>query len=143
MSVEQYTVPEGLVYDTNNLWLKVTGEEALIGLTAYGQSTIGDLIYLELAPEGAAVRRDEAFGSVESGKWVGKLLSPVSGVIIETNREVKTNPRLVNTDPYGSGWMIRVLLIEPEETAYLISDTAYLEVVRDQILQEQEDEGAI
>ena len=102
MQMEKRTIPDDLFYDRSDYWIKVD-QEVVIGLTDHGQSHIGDIIYLELSPAGTVVRQGGRCGSIESGKWVGSLLAPVSGVIVETNREAETDPHQVNADPFGRG----------------------------------------
>jgi len=129
---EQWLVPEDLLYDRNNYWVKVNGNEAVIGLTHYGQSTTGDVIYLELPPVGTIVRRGESFGSIESGKWVGKLILPVTGEITETNSKATTSPGEVNRAPYTTGWLMKVRLQDPSELESLMTPEAYREWIRQQ-----------
>lgn len=136
---EEWQVPEDLLYDRNNYWVKVTGNEAVVGLTHYGQSTAGDVIYLELPPVGTVVRRGEGFGSIESGKWVGKLIPPVTGEVIEVNSGVTADPGEVNRSPYTAGWLIRIRLEDPSELECLMSPEDYREWVREQERMEMEE----
>ncbi len=129
---EEWLVPEDLLYDRNNYWVKVIGNEAVIGLTHYGQSTTGDVIYLELPPVGTMVRRGEGFGSIESGKWVGKLIPPVTGEVTEINSRAATNPGEVNRAPYTTGWLMKVRLRDPSELESLMPPEAYREWIREQ-----------
>lgn len=136
---EEWQVPEDLLYDRNNYWVKVTSGEAVIGLTHYGQSTTGDVIYLELPPVGTVVRRGEGFGSIESGKWVGKLIPPVTGEVTEINLRAAVDPGEVNRAPYTTGWLIRVRLQEPSELESLMDSEAYREWIREQERLEMEE----
>jgi len=140
MRAGKWQIPETLFYSHDNYWVKLDGDEALLGLTEYGQSTTGDILYLELVPAGAVIRRGESFGSIESGKWVGSLVAPVSGIVMESNRELETSPRKVNSDPYGEGWMLRVKLHDPCATEGLMDAVAYQQWVEEQVRREQEDE---
>ena len=143
MQVDKRFVPEGLLYDRNDYWVKATADEAVIGLTAYGQDVTGDILYLELPPVGDSVSRGEDSGSIESGKWVGRLLPPVTGTVLERNSVLEEDPSGANQDPYGVGWLIRVRLADPSELEVLLSPAAYREWIEEQIRREQEEEGAL
>lgn len=136
---EQWLVPEDLLYDRNNYWVKVIGNEAVIGLTHYGQSTTGDVIYLELPATGTLISRGEEFGSIESGKWVGKLVPPVTGEVTATNPLVEAAPGEVNSDPYARGWLMKVRLLDPSELDDLMAPAAYRAWIEEQVRLEQED----
>ncbi len=140
MQVKEYQIPEGLFYDRNNYWIKMSKSEALIGLTEYGQSTIGDILYLETVPVGTTITREEEVGSIEAGKWVGKLVAPVSGMVIETNKNVQINPRELNQDPYGQAWIYRVKLNDFSEKDMLMDSVNYARWVEEQIRLEDEEE---
>ncbi len=136
-------IPDDLFYDRNDFWIKAA-EEAVIGLTDYGQGNIGDILYLELVPAGTIVRRGERCGSIESGKWVGSLLAPVSGVIVETNRETEADPRRVNADPFGLGWLCRMEPADRNEIGLLMDSAAYKAWVEERIrLEEEKSQGWI
>lgn len=143
MRQNQLSVPEDLLYDKENYWVKVTGNEALIGLTEYGQSTIGDIIYLDHPPVGTLLRRGEGFGSLESGKWVGKLVPPVTGIVIGTNTAVYKNPGKVNSDPYKEGWIIKVRLESITELDSLMDAETYSQWVHEQEVMEMEDDDLL
>jgi glycine cleavage system H protein len=138
MQVDKYEIPENLFYDTNDFWIKVNGDEAVVGMTDFGQSNTGDILYLELFNCGESFNKGEQFGSIESGKWVGNLTAPVSGVVIENNNEVACNPRKVNADAYGEGWMYRLKLSNPDEVKSLMAAKQYADWVTEQINNEQE-----
>lgn len=140
---EKWLIPEDLLYDRNNYWVKVNGNEAVIGLTEYGQSTTGDIIYLELPTAGTLVRRGEGFGSIESGKWVGKLILPVTGEVNATNPLVEAAPGEVNSDPYTRGWLMKVKLLDPSELDGLMTPEAYREWIREQERLELEERDVI
>ncbi|MEA4926604.1 MAG: glycine cleavage system protein GcvH [Syntrophomonadaceae bacterium] len=133
-----YVIPENLLYDTNDFWIKIIGEEAVVGMTDYGQSNTGDILYLELFPAGEAFRQGEKFGSIESGKWVGNLTAPLSGTILDSNQEVELNPRKVNADAYGEGWIYKIKISNPEEVAALMPYQRYARWVAEQIENEEE-----
>ena len=133
MQIENWQIREGLKYDSNNFWVEIEGHQALIGLSDYGQWVIGDILYLDLAPEGSILAKGEKFGSVESGKWVGNLISPVNGLVLKSNAAVVAQPQQIQTDPYGTGWMVRIELAAEGEGASLLDDAAYAEFVKEQI----------
>lgn len=135
---EKRAIPDDLFYDRGDCWIKVD-KEVVIGLTDYGQSHIGDIIYLELAPAGTTVRQGGRCGSIESGKWVGNLLAPVSGVILETNREAETDPHQVNVDPFGRGWLYRMEPADRNEIARLMDSVAYKAWIEERIHLEAQD----
>lgn len=137
MQGEKRAIPDDLFYDRNDFWIKV-GEEAVIGLTDYGQGSIGDIIYLEFVPVGTVVRQGERCGSIESGKWVGSLLAPVSGVIVEANREAEVDPRRVNADPFGRGWLYRMGLSDRSEIGRLMDSIAYQALIEERIRREKD-----
>jgi glycine cleavage system H protein len=112
MRINEFQIPEDLFYDQNDLWLKINGTETVIGMSDFGQNNTGDILYLEILAAGATVARGERIGSIESGKWVGNLYSPLSGMIVEVNRDAMENPRQINQDAYGRGWMLRMQITD-------------------------------
>lgn len=138
MPVKKYTIPEDLYYDTNDFWIKVTGDEAVVGMTDYGQSNTGDILYLELSPCGETFQRGEKFGSIESGKWVGNLTAPLSGIVLDSNEKVEMSPRQVNNDAYGEGWMYKIKISQPDELQSLMAPQEYAEWVAQQENLEEE-----
>jgi glycine cleavage system H protein len=138
MQCKKYDIPENLFYDTNDFWIKVNGEEAVVGMTDYGQSNTGDILYLELSRGGETLKQGDRFGSIESGKWVGNLAAPLSGVVIDSNNEVERNPRKINTDAYGEGWMCRLKLSNPDEVKSLMPAQEYSQWVLEKIKSEEE-----
>ena len=130
---ENWRIPEDLKYDTNNFWIRMDGRIAYMGLTDYGQWVIGDILYVNLEPEGTAIARGKKFGSIESGKWVGNLLSPVDGVIVKNNSLVLTDPQQINVDPYGVGWIIRVETESEREVESLMDCLVYMQWIDKQV----------
>jgi glycine cleavage system H protein len=128
-----WRIPENLKYDANNFWIRIDGKIAYMGLTDYGQWVIGDILYIDLEPEGTMIARGEKFGSIESGKWVGNLLSPVGGVTVTNNSLVLTDPQQINADPYGAGWIIRVELESEREMEALMDCHVYSHWVGKQV----------
>jgi glycine cleavage system H protein len=138
MQVDKYQIPENLYYDTNDFWIQIKGEEALVGMTDFGQSNTGDILYLELMNGGEKISRGKRCGSIESGKWVGNLTAPVSGSVLENNSEVVVNPRKINADAYGTGWMYRIKLSNPDEVKSLLTAKDYAAWVVEQMKNDQE-----
>jgi glycine cleavage system H protein len=101
-------VPEDLHYSKDHEWIRVEGETGTIGITDYAQHSLGDVVYVELPKAGDKFEAHESFGSVESVKAVSELFTPVSGEVVEVNETLQDSPELVNSDPYGAAWMIRV-----------------------------------
>ncbi len=133
MQIENWQIKEELKYDSNNFWIEIKDRQALIGLSDYGQWVIGDILYIELGQEGAPILKGEGCGSVESGKWVGSLIAPVSGRILESNSAAVENPRQIQADPYGAGWLMRVELESGDESCSLLDCTAYAELIKEQV----------
>jgi glycine cleavage system H protein len=133
MQIENWQVREGLKYDSNNFWVEVKGQQALIGLSDYGQWVIGDILYLDLATEGVTIVRGGKFGSVESGKWVGNLIAPVNGRVLECNPLVVSEPRQIQVDPYGTGWIMKVELVSDDEIGSLLDHATYAELIKEQM----------
>ena len=127
MEVAKPLIPENLYYDQNDFWVKVNGHLAVVGMTDYGQKNTGDILYLEIAEPGTYVKRGEKCGSIESGKWVGNLLAPLSGVIMERNNEAELNPRIVNFDAYGEGWLYQIQISDFEQLNSLLTAGEYAE----------------
>ena len=123
--------PDTLRYTKEHEWVKVgaDGQTATIGITDHAQNELGDIVFVELEPEGESFDQDEVFGSVEAVKAVAELYMPVSGTITAHNEALEDNPELVNEDPYGDGWMIKVDLNDPSEVEALLSAGEYAEMV--------------
>jgi glycine cleavage system H protein len=107
-AIDQYEFPDGLYYDLEHVWAKAEGNIVTIGLSQFGQDLAGEIVYVEVPRVGRTVTKGEAFMSMESGKWVGRVKSPVSGEIVEANEEVEWESTLVNEDPYGEGWLAKI-----------------------------------
>jgi glycine cleavage system H protein len=108
-TIDQYEFPDDLYYDKEHVWARVEDDNIVtIGMTSFGQDLAGEIVYVEVPRVGRTVAKGEAFMSMESGKWVGRIQSPVSGEIAEANEEVEWESTLVNEDPYGEGWLARI-----------------------------------
>ena len=104
--------PASVRYTKEHEWLRLEGEEGVVGITDFAQDSLGDVVFVELPAVGATLSKGQAFGVVESNKTVSDLFAPVAGQVVEVNETLKTQPELVNQDPYGGGWMIRVTVTD-------------------------------
>jgi glycine cleavage system H protein len=117
--------PANLKYSKEHEWVKVDGGTATIGITSHAQNSLGDIVYIELPKVGAKYNAMKEFGVVESVKTVSTLYCPVSGEVVEVNSALSSKPEVVNNDPYGEGWMIKVKMSDPSELDKLLSASAY------------------
>ena len=123
-------LPEKLKYTKEHEWIRSNDDgTATVGITDFAQSELGDIVSVELEPEGSDFDKDEVFGTVEAVKTVSELFSPVSGEIIEINNELEDDPELVNTDPYGKGWMVKFKLSDPSELDSLLNHEEYQKII--------------
>ena len=118
-------VPDGLRYTRDHEWLRLEGDEGVIGITAYATEELGDIVFVELPDAGRKLDQHATFGVVESVKAVSDLFAPISGEVLATNDALTGAPELVNGEPYGSGWMIRIRLADPGEADGLLDAAAY------------------
>jgi glycine cleavage system H protein len=118
-------VPEDLHYSKDHEWVRVDGNEAVIGITDYAQNSLGDVVYVELPKPGDEFAANESFGSVESVKAVSEVFTPVAGVVSAINESLADEPEKVNSDPYGDGWMIRVRMSHSGEVDSMLSAAEY------------------
>ena len=123
--------PQGLRYSQEHEWVAVDGNIATIGITDYAQEQLGDVVYVELPAIGKTLNKEETFGVVESVKAVSDIYAPVSGTVSEINAELPNTPELVNADPYGKAWMIRVQLSNPQEVNEMMDAAAYQKFVEE------------
>jgi glycine cleavage system H protein len=124
-------VPPELRYTKDHEWVRVDGDEATVGITEYAAGQLGDIVFVELPDTGKTLAQFATFGVVESVKAVSDLFAPVSGEILATNDALTGSPELVNGEPYGDGWMIRVRLANPTETDGLLDAAAYDELIKE------------
>ena len=122
-------VPDELKYTKDHEWVRVEGESIVVGVTDFAQKELGDIVYVDVDTEGETIEKEEVFGSVEAVKTVSDLMMPVSGEIVAFNDALEDEPELVNTDPYGDGWMIKVLVSDFTELDSLLSADLYKELV--------------
>lgn len=117
--------PDDLLYTKEHEWIRVTGETGTVGITDHAQESLGEVVYIELPKTGEKFQTGQTFGNVESVKAVSELFIPVSGEVLEINDEVGNAPETLNQDPYGKGWLVKIRLLDPAETADLMSSDEY------------------
>ena len=117
--------PESLRYTKEHEWLRVEGQEGVVGITDFAQDSLGDVVFVELPAVGATLTQNQIFGVVESNKTVSDLFAPVSGKVVAINEGLREKPEQVNSDPYGEGWMLRVALANPGEASSLLDAKGY------------------
>jgi len=122
-------IPAELKYTKDHEWVKIDGDTAIVGITDFAQSELGDIVFVDIQTEGEFVEKDEIFGAVEAVKTVADLLMPLSGEILEVNSELEDAPELVNSDPYGAGWMIKIKFSVASEIDTLLSAKQYEEII--------------
>lgn len=123
-------IPENLKYTKDHEWIRVDADGiATVGITDYAQSELGDIVYVDVETAGETLSQEEVFGSIEAVKTVSDIFMPASGEVLELNPELDADPELVNKDPYGAGWIIKVKLSAPEELDFLLSAAQYGEMI--------------
>ena len=118
-------VPEDLHYSKDHEWVRVDGDQAIIGITDYAQNSLGDVVYVELPKAADEFAANEAFGSVESVKAVSEVFTPIAGTVVKINEALADEPESVNSDPYGQGWMIRLKMANSGEVDSLLTAAEY------------------
>jgi len=121
--------PADLKYTRDHEWVRVSGAQGRVGITDYAQKQLGDVVYIELPDVGRTVSQGEALGTIESVKAVSEIFAPVSGEVVEVNASLKDSPETVNSDPHGA-WMVAIRLADPAETAALLDNTQYADLVK-------------
>lgn len=121
--------PSEVKYTKDHEWVRVEGNEAYVGITDFAQRELGDIVYIDINTIGEEVKKDEVFGTVEAVKTVSDLFMPVTGTILETNATLNDSPELVNSDPYGEGWMVKVSLTDVASVSELLDADAYKALV--------------
>ena len=125
-------IPENLRYHTEHEWICVEQDTAVLGITHFAQDSLGDIVYLELPKVGARFRAEEEIGEVESTKTTSPVYTPVSGAIKAVNEELREKPELINKDPYGRGWIVKIQLAHPDEVNQLMTAKQYGEYLKRQ-----------
>ena len=118
-------IPENLKYTKDHEWLKIDGDVAVIGITDFAQGELGDIVFVEIETEGEQLAKEETFGTIEAVKTVSDLFMPVSGEVIEINPKLEDNPEVINQDPYGDGWLIKIKLEDTAEIEGLMDAGDY------------------
>ena len=122
-------IPSELKYTKDHEWVKINGDVATIGITEFAQGELGDIVYVEIETVGEIIEQEDVFGSVEAVKTVSDLFMPLTGEIIELNDKLESNPELVNSDPYGEGWMIKVKISNNAQIEDLLDASAYRAII--------------
>jgi glycine cleavage system H protein len=126
------TYPDDLKYHREHDWARVEGDEATLGITWFAQDALGELVHFEPPEDGSQVAKDSSYGEVESVKAVSEVIAPLSGEVVAVNRKVVDEPEIVNDDPYGDGWLVRIRLEDPGEVDSLLDAEAYKQVLAEQ-----------
>ncbi len=119
------SVPKDLLYTKEHEWLKVEGDIATVGITEFAQGELGDIVFIEIETEGETLDKEEVFGTIEAVKTVSDLFMPVSGEVVEKNPAIEDSPDVVNKDPFGDGWLIKIKMSNSSETKELIGADEY------------------
>ncbi|MDR0831093.1 MAG: glycine cleavage system protein GcvH [Prevotellaceae bacterium] len=122
-------VPENLNYTNEHEWIRAEGDTAFIGITDYAQSELGEIVIVDITTEGETLDAEEVFGSIEAVKTVSDLFMPVGGEVLEVNPLLEDQPELVNSDPYGDGWMVKIKMTNPSELDELLNADDYRNII--------------
>ena len=125
-------VPDDLRYTKEHEWIKVNGEQGTVGITDYAQGELGDIVFVELPTKGKKVEQMKPFATIEAVKAVSELYAPVSGEVLEVNSQLKDKPELINSDPYGEGWIIKLRIGDPSELENLLSPADYEKLIEEE-----------
>jgi glycine cleavage system H protein len=124
-TISNMNVPENLLYTKDHEWLRVEGDFGYVGVTDFAQGELGDIVFIEIETVGETLKKEEVFGTIEAVKTVSDMFMPVSGEILELNPALEESPDVVNKDPYGEGWMVKIKITSSSETASLLSPGQY------------------
>jgi glycine cleavage system H protein len=142
MKIEEYSFPDDLYYHKEHFWAKVEGDVVTIGTTDFAQKLAGQVVYIELPSVGKAVEQGKPCGSMESGKWVGRIYSPLSGKVEAINSELEDNPELINESPYENGWMCKIRTSNlQEELKNLMKPDSLLDFIKSEIERVKKTKG--
>jgi glycine cleavage system H protein len=122
-------IPSNLKYTKDHEWTKIEGDTATIGITDFAQSELGDIVYVELPAVGAQTKQGESFGTIEAVKAVSDLFAPLTGEVLEVNSELSDKPEVINKDPYGDGWIIKIKISDKGELEKLLDKSKYEELI--------------
>ncbi len=126
---QKMNIPDNLKYTKDHEWIKVNGDEATVGVTDYAQNELGDIVFIEVETVGETLDMEETFGTIEAVKTVSDMFMPVSGEVLEFNEELEQSPEIVNSDPYGKGWIIKIKMSDPGQLDELLDAAAYKELI--------------
>jgi len=118
-------IPENLLYTEDHEWIKLDGDYAFIGVTDFAQKELGDIVFVEVETEGEELEKGEAFGTIEAVKTVSDMFMPVSGTVVEFNEGLEDDPEVINKDPYGEGWIIKIELADKSQLDELLDKDSY------------------
>ncbi|HWY12970.1 MAG TPA: glycine cleavage system protein GcvH [Bacteroidia bacterium] len=121
--------PSDLKYTKDHEWVKVNGSEALVGVTDFAQKELGDIVYIDISTVGETVEKEQVFGTIEAVKTVSDLFMPISGKVLEANKDIDSAPESVNNDPYGKGWIIKMSISDAKQLDSLLSVDAYKKLI--------------
>jgi glycine cleavage system H protein len=124
-TISAMNVPENLLYTKDHEWLRIEGNIGYVGITDFAQGELGDIVFIEIETVGETLSKEDVFGTIEAVKTVSDMFMPVSGEILELNPALEESPDVVNKDPYGKGWMVKIRITEPGEMKDLLSPDAY------------------
>ena len=122
-------LPQNLKYTKEHEWVKIDGDLLIVGITDHAQSELGDIIFIEFPDINQVISKDDPFGTIEAVKTVADLFAPVSGKIIEINQDLEDNPELVNSDPYGEGWIVKITDFDKSQLDALLDSNNYEEII--------------
>jgi glycine cleavage system H protein len=122
-------IPENLKYTKDHEWIRLEGDEAYIGITDYAQGELGDVVFVEIETEGEVLDKEEVFGTIEAVKTVSDLMIPVSGEVLEVNPLLEDTPEIINKDPFGEGWLIKIKIQDSSEIDTLLDHSQYQKMI--------------
>jgi glycine cleavage system H protein len=121
--------PNKLKYSKDHEWLRIEGGNAIIGITEFAQGELGDIVFIDIDTEGETLEKEEVFGTIEAVKTVTDLFMPINGEVVAFNKKLEDKPELINTDPYGEGWIIKIKITDTNELDDLLDSSAYQQLV--------------
>jgi len=122
-------IPADLKFTKDHEWIRVEGDHAFIGITDFAQGELGDIVYIDINTTGETISKESVFGTVEAVKTVSDLFMPIDGEVLEVNSKLESNPELVNNDPYGDGWMVKIKITNASQVGELLTADAYKSVI--------------
>jgi glycine cleavage system H protein len=123
-------IPANLKYTKDHEWARIEGDKAVIGITDFAQGELGDIVFVEVETVGDEISQEEVFGTIEAVKTVSDMLMPLTGEVIEFNEKLQSKPELINSDPYGEGWIIKISIKDTSEITSLLSNEAYADLIK-------------